>query len=165
MYYSDKPIEDFEEDLLGRSSFARQLADSILSIDLTDSFAIGICGKWGTGKTSVLNMMQKEIDSKGKNEDGSPKAIVMRFEPWNFSTCDQLLAQFFAQMIETVSIDVADESLRKVGTALERYSSGLDLLSLVPIAGTYLKVYCIHKITGQSNDFRNALIIVCDFSR
>ena len=140
MYYSDKPIEDFEEDLLGRSSFARQLADSILSIDLTDSFAIGICGKWGTGKTSVLNMMQKEIDSKGKNEDGSPKAIVMRFEPWNFSTCDQLLAQFFAQMIETVSIDVADESLRKVGTALERYSSGLDLLSLVPIAGTYLKV-------------------------
>ena len=64
MYHSDKPIEQFEDDLLGRASFARQLADSILSIDLTDCFAISICGKWGTGKTSVLNMMQKEIEAK-----------------------------------------------------------------------------------------------------
>ena len=70
MYHSDKPIDQFEEDLLGRAPFARQLADSILSIDLTDSFAVGIYGKWGTGKTSVLNMMQKEIESKAQNEDG-----------------------------------------------------------------------------------------------
>ena len=77
MYHSDKPIEHFEEDLLGRSTFARQLADSILNIDLSDSFAIGIYGRWGTGKTSVLNMMQKEIEAKATDEDGSPKAIVM----------------------------------------------------------------------------------------
>ena len=75
MYHSDKPIDQFEEDLLGRAPFARQLADSILSIDLTDSFAVGIYGKWGTGKTSVLNMMQKEIESKAQNEDGMQSAV------------------------------------------------------------------------------------------
>ena len=103
MYHSDKPIEQKEEDLLGRSTFAQQLADSILSIDLQDSFAIGIYGKWGTGKTSVLNITQKEIESKAINEDGSPRVLVMRFEPWNFSSCDQLLTQFFAQMATVVS--------------------------------------------------------------
>ena len=63
MYHSDKAIQEFDEDLLGRATFARQLAHSVLSIDLADSFAIGIYGKWGTGKTSVLNMMQKEINA------------------------------------------------------------------------------------------------------
>ena len=140
MYHSDKPIEKLEEDVLGRASFAQQLAESILSIDLKDSFAIGIYGKWGTGKTSVLNMMQKEIESKAQNEDGSQKAIIMRFEPWNFSTCDQLLTQFFAQMTAIVSSDKKNKSLQKVGTALERYSSGLELLELIPTVGPFLKV-------------------------
>lgn len=140
MYHSDKPIEQFEDDLLGRESFARQLADSILSIDLTDCFAISICGKWGTGKTSVLNMMQKEIEAKAINEDGSPKAIVMRFEPWNFSTCDQLLTQFFAQMSEIVSKDHKNKALQKIGDALEHYSSGFELLELIPKVGPVLKI-------------------------
>ena len=140
MYHSDKPIDQFEEDLLGRAPFARQLADSILSIDLTDSFAVGIYGKWGTGKTSVLNMMQKEIESKAQNEDGTSKAIVMRFEPWNFSTCDQLLTQFFAQMAAIVSMDRKNKPLQKVGEALEQYSSGFELLELIPTAGPFLKI-------------------------
>lgn len=140
MYHSDKPIEKFEEDLLGRAPFAQQLAESILSIDLKDSFAIGIYGKWGTGKTSVLNMMQKELEKKALNEDGSQKAIIMRFEPWNFSTCDQLLTQFFTQMAAIVSSDKKNKSLQKVGTALERYSSGFELLELIPTVGPFLKI-------------------------
>ena len=140
MYHSDKPIEMFEEDLLGRASFAQQLADSILSIDLKDSFAIGIYGKWGTGKTSVLNMMQKEIEKKAQNDNGPKKAIIMRFEPWNFSTCDQLLTQFFAQMTAIVSSEKKNESLQKVGAALEQYSSGFELLELIPTVGPFLKI-------------------------
>ena len=140
MYHSDKPIEQYEEDLLGRSSFARQLADSILNIDLSDSFAIGIYGRWGTGKTSVLNMMQKEIEAGAIDKDGSPKAIVMRFEPWNFSTCDQLLTQFFTQMAAIVSADPKNKPLQKVGDALEQYSSGFELLELIPTVGPFLRI-------------------------
>ena len=140
MYHSDKPIEQFDEDLLGRATFAKQLADSILSIDLSDSFAIGIYGKWGTGKTSVLNLVQKEIEAKVAREEGNAKAIVMRFEPWNFSTCDQLLTQFFAQMAALVSADDKNEALRKVGSALEQYSSGFGFLELIPGIGPLVKI-------------------------
>ena len=58
MYYSDKPIESRENDLLGRAQFSKHLARSLLKINLSESITVSITGKWGTGKTSVLNMVQ-----------------------------------------------------------------------------------------------------------
>lgn len=74
MYYSDKPIESCEYDLLGRAQFSEYLAQSLLKLDSSESFTVGINGKWGTGKTSVLNMVQKKINilSEGMAENEKP---------------------------------------------------------------------------------------------
>ena len=56
MFRTDQPINTFKEDLLGRHSFAKALAKAILSYDRNDSITIGLFGRWGSGKTSLINM-------------------------------------------------------------------------------------------------------------
>ena len=64
MYYSDKPICNFKEDILGRVGFSKNLAETIYNYYNEDGLVIGIFGKWGTGKTSILNMVLKGIEIK-----------------------------------------------------------------------------------------------------
>ena len=60
-YVADKPIEKADEDLLGRSDFAKQFGKSICEYDSKDGLVIGLYGKWGSGKTSIINMTISEI--------------------------------------------------------------------------------------------------------
>ena len=55
-YVADKPIEKADEDLLGRFDFAKQFGKSISEYDSEDGLVIGLYGKWGSGKTSIINM-------------------------------------------------------------------------------------------------------------
>lgn len=60
-YVADKPIEKADEDLLGRSDFAKQFGKSICEYDSKDGLVIGLYGKCGSGKTSIINMAISEI--------------------------------------------------------------------------------------------------------
>lgn len=53
MYNTDKPIKNVSEDILGRQSFSRHLAEAIIALEKSDNVTIGLYGRWGTGKTSI----------------------------------------------------------------------------------------------------------------
>ena len=55
-YSTDKPINTEEQDLLGRSTFSKQLGKAIYEYNAKDGLVIGLFGKWGTEKTSIINM-------------------------------------------------------------------------------------------------------------
>jgi predicted KAP-like P-loop ATPase len=58
MRYSDKPIDRASLDLLGRAGFALTLARSIDALTVArDGFVIAIQGEWGSGKTSLIEMI------------------------------------------------------------------------------------------------------------
>lgn len=137
MYYSDKPIDSKGDDQLGRYGFAALLAQSLLNLNTQDTFTVGLFGKWGSGKTSIVNMMLNEIDEHQKSCPENEKLIVVHFEPWNFSSADQLLSQFFIRLSSEFR-SKGDERLSKIGEALETYSDAFDLLSAVPLAGNLL---------------------------
>lgn len=50
MFHSDKPISSRSDDLLKRSGFAQLLASTIASLNKSDTFTIGVFGKWESGK-------------------------------------------------------------------------------------------------------------------
>ncbi|MBA2868865.1 P-loop NTPase fold protein [Methanococcus maripaludis] len=59
----DEPISNFKDDLLGRGSFSRSLADRIMYADCeNESLVIGLYGQWGSGKSSIINLMLEHID-------------------------------------------------------------------------------------------------------
>lgn len=135
-YSSDKPIESIEQDLLGRSLFSKQLGKAIYSFDGQDGLVIGLFGKWGTGKTSVINMALNEIKTLAKDEEDKP--LIMKFAPWNYSDKDNLISLFFQGLKNEIDIQGNDDFKKKVGKVLSDYSGALDALALVPIVGSGL---------------------------
>ena len=133
MFSTDKPITDASEDKLGRSGFAERLAKAIINFDTADSYAIALQGAWGCGKTSVLNMAIQKIE-----EATDKKAVIIRFNPWNFTTTGQLIDQFFATMSSKLKLSKSNERLQKVGELVEKYSSILEYTQYIPGVGSYM---------------------------
>lgn len=139
MFHSDKPISSRSDDLLKRSGFARLLANTIASLNKADTFTIGIFGKWGSGKTSVVKMMLQELENQQKSADEQDKIIVIHFEPWNFADSNQLLNQFFARLANEFRRK-SDKGLKAIGDALEGYSDAFTLAELIPEVGLVGKI-------------------------
>lgn len=85
-----------------------------------DSFVFGVCGPWGCGKSSVLRMVARELES-GRSKS---KPLVVSFNPWWFSGHDQLLVSFFSQL----------------GAALGRSDSATGITDIGKRLGTLAKV-------------------------
>ncbi|MFF0495763.1 P-loop NTPase fold protein [Nocardia aobensis] len=88
--YTDTPIQKADEDRLGRSKFAAHLARRIDMASGGPSVVFGLAGPWGSGKSSVLNMIQRELEA------GSVSWQVRRFTPWAASDTDSLIIEFYA---------------------------------------------------------------------
>ena len=131
-YNSDKAIESSEQDLLGRVTFSKQLGEAIYKYDGKDGLVLGVFGKWGTGKTSILNMVVNEINSLSNNDDDSP--IIVKFSPWNYSDKDNLISIFFDDLRKKIEFNSNDENMKQIVKAIDQYSGVLNLLSYTSIA-------------------------------
>lgn len=86
------------EDKLGRKGFAQALAEQINRIwdELRDSrkkasFIMHVHGPWGSGKTSLLNLMRSELQPQQKPNapgSGSGRWIVIDFNAWQQQRID-----------------------------------------------------------------------------
>lgn len=92
-FSADRPIGSREEDLLGRASFADSLASAIKGWKGNDSLVIALYGPWGSGKSSVKNMVLQSLRSA---EADSP--LIVEFNPWQWSGQDQLAEAFFREI-------------------------------------------------------------------
>lgn len=60
--YTDKPVEKITEDSFGIKTYIGGLCEFIVSCDTP--MTISIQGDWGSGKTSMMNMIKKEVEEK-----------------------------------------------------------------------------------------------------
>ncbi len=134
-YYTDKAITSVSEDLLGRASFSRRLGLTISEYIGTDSLVVGLYGKWGTGKTSVINMA---IDTIEETYSRGNMPVIMRFSPWNYADSDALIRIFFAELQSTISADENKQFKKTVSKVLKNYSDILDTVALIPGIGSYI---------------------------
>ena len=119
-YDSDKPIKSSKQDLLGRTTFSKQLGEAIYGYDANDGLVIGLYGKWGTGKTSILNMVINEINDLSRKSDDKP--IIVKFSPWNYSDKNNLISIFFKELKTKISPNNNDEKKRQLAKYLDKYS-------------------------------------------
>lgn len=113
----DNPIQSFEEDLLQRRGFVQLLCRIFGAASSDESTVFALHGEWGSGKTSVKNLLKKELTAKG---DKAP--IPIEFNPWAFSGQDQVLEAFFSEVGKTLGqkSDAKDaaEGFKKLGAYL-----------------------------------------------
>ena len=53
----DQPITELTQDKFNRELFAKSLASTLCSNFYSSSLSIGLYGTWGSGKTSIINMI------------------------------------------------------------------------------------------------------------
>lgn len=134
-YSVDRPIDTEEQDSLGRSLFSKELGKAIYGYNENDGLVIGLFGKWGTGKTSIINMAVNEIDALSVNDKIKP--LIIKFSPWNYSDKDNLISLFFQSLKKKINIR-GDSKLKKTVKALSDYAEAFDALSILPVVGSPL---------------------------
>lgn len=89
---NDSPITHSDDDLLNLRTIALALADEIKGwIDHKASFTIGLSGRWGTGKTSLMNLLKNELTN-------NPNNIIIDFNAWQYETEINLSAPFLREL-------------------------------------------------------------------
>ncbi len=94
-FSADRPIGDRSEDRLGRRGFAETLAHAVRQWRGSDSLVIALYGPWGSGKSSVKNMV---LDTLAADQQGAGRPLVVEFNPWQFANRDQLTEAFFREV-------------------------------------------------------------------
>ena len=85
------------EDELGRNAFVENVTRSLLTANQQSTgITLAIEGDWGSGKTSVLNLIQDKLRTT------APTAIVLRFEPWLTAGQHSLVASFLKELRATI---------------------------------------------------------------
>ena len=72
---TDRPIADSGADYLDNRRYAQGLINFIRKADTP--ITIGIQGGWGSGKTSLINIIQKETETPRDTEEGGVVCVVV----------------------------------------------------------------------------------------
>lgn len=121
---ADAAICSIQEDQLERATFAIDIASSIRNWSSSESLVIGISGRWGEGKTSVLNMVKEALTEDFqsiedvRNPKSPPDSVsqerqpediqILEFQPWQFTGIEVITRSFFQDLGQ--KIGRADES-------------------------------------------------------
>lgn len=124
----DHPVDSVSGDLFRRSEFALRLASLIKNRVDKESVVIGINGKWGEGKTTVLNFIAEDLKSS------YPNTIVIKFNPWRFSEESKLLDIFFTTISKDLSNSLNSEEKKAGMSSHERKE---DIKRMADILGEY----------------------------
>ncbi|WP_299162241.1 P-loop NTPase fold protein [uncultured Tenacibaculum sp.] len=120
-FISSSPISKSEEDIFNFKHYAKKIQKIIQnSSDNPEPLTIGVFGKWGEGKTSFLNLVEKQIDvwKKEKEQNG---ILKYHFNPWRYSTEEEMLFDFFDGLSKMMFVE-KNSVLQKVGKQLVKYS-------------------------------------------
>ena len=111
----DKPIEKSIDDKLGRKDFCKYLAKSLLTTKNKDGYVVLLDGKWGTGKTSIVNLIKEEIRIQiSNNVNLNYLPIIDDFKPWNVTNQDAMISQFFNVISSSFQVNRIKKILQSV---------------------------------------------------
>ena len=129
-FSSDRPIDSRAQDLLARTPFAETFGKAIGSWRGRDSLVLAINGPWGSGKSSLKNMI---VESLSKLVD--TPVTVTQFNPWQWAGQDQLLEAFFSE----IGAALGNVSSPKEGELAKKWNAYGQVLTLGSQATKILK--------------------------
>lgn len=91
---ADGPISALDQDEFSFGEFAQGLAKELIDYRRPRSFVIGIDGPWGSGKTSLLNLVRSSIEQYTSKFDQAERPLILPFSPWIVGNREALLREF-----------------------------------------------------------------------
>ena len=154
---SDEPIETDEDGNYNFSQIAEKMSSTFLSHDLQKGIVIGITGPWGSGKTSLLNLISRRL-SCVKDDKSANSPVILKFSTWLVGNRDTLLSSFLPLLATTVSkhnsnkIDLS--SLYKYATII---STGIQNVNSFVGMTTGMKLPLLNEMLNLGDDVLESL--------
>lgn len=106
--WSDEPTA---QDLLSFRAVASTVVDAVLD-DSLDPIALGLSGAWGSGKTSVLELVRSEIEHRSANAE--TRVLVIPTQPWGYDPAvgpkESLIAEVLAALEKQIDESKGEQS-------------------------------------------------------
>jgi len=125
----DRPIEQGSDDRPDRIPFVENLARALVLEEKdirgrvvarhASGIVVGLTGKWGLGKSSVLNLLAEQLRR-------TEHVVVATLNPWLFKGRDELLAAFFNELRDALGRS-AQEQVREVAKFVDKYRGAITL--------------------------------------
>ncbi|WP_343604821.1 P-loop NTPase fold protein [Fluviicola sp.] len=163
LFEIDDPIQVKDEDLLNRATLSIELANKIIGTNGNNSIAIGITGKWGSGKTSFMNLLKEQF----KNHQD----IIIDFNPWKSLNHEVLIRDFFKTLSSqlekysfTVSKEINEYASELLQSNNQSWSQGIkSFLNLDSTIDLEDRFQSINETLKKLN--KNVVIIIDDVDR
>lgn len=102
-FNGDKALKGAAEDRLGFAAIAEAIAASLARQPTVDGLVVGIEGRWGSGKSSLVNMMLNSL----RNVEDHKRPEIVEFKPWLIGDRDGLLISLFSEL--ATAVDTIEE--------------------------------------------------------
>lgn len=167
--YSDAALESPANDLLGYQAFTNKVADQIHEDTPNEEFIVGIYGQWGSGKSTIVNFIEEELNEKPNHP------TIIRFNPWWFSDDADLMEKYLSQLGASLegynkidelrnkfakfSRSISKFPLSSFGAPADKWAEGLaDIAETEPANINELH----NEISGHLADYEDDIVVIVD---
>jgi predicted KAP-like P-loop ATPase len=148
----DNPIKSGVDDRLQRLDSVKSLVSDIRDVDASEGYVVGIVGSWGSGKTSIVNMIREELEQE-------PAIPIIDFNPWFFSGTNELVESFFREL--AAQMRLKGDRLAKIANTVDMYGGLLSPVSAIPYVGAWFdRLRGAAKVIKEFQDKRKGSINV-----
>ncbi len=104
--------KEVEYDLLERGHIINKLYELVSSCCNEEKFVVALEGKWGSGKTTIINNLKRLI----KNEENI--IVIDNFDPWSYEDEKAMFRGMFDSIMEKIGINF---SIRDINDFIKTY--------------------------------------------
>lgn len=137
------------EDLLGYRFHAKLLKDIVLDDNMLPT-SIGIFGNWGYGKSSLMLLMQKEVDieiAKQKEAGKEWRVLQVRFNGWQYENYESTKYSLIQVLLDSV-----ESYLSANKDFFEKLDGLLRRINLLKVGVLLFKKYAWSQIPSEIKD-------------
>ena len=98
--------KDVDYDLLKRNKIIGDLFNSINYCKNKERFIISLTGQWGSGKTTILNIIKKQLNNENI-------IVVDNFETWKYSNDKALIYCMFDEIMKAIGINFSTLEVKR----------------------------------------------------
>lgn len=137
------------EDLLGYRFHAKLLKDIVLDDNMLPT-SIGIFGNWGYGKSSLMLLMQKEVDNEIAKQKAAGKewrVLQVRFNGWQYENYESTKYSLIQVLLDSV-----ESYLSANKDFFEKLDGLLHRINLLKVGVLLFKKYAWSQIPSEIKD-------------
>ena len=160
--FNDKPIKAPEEDKFGFKALAEAIAASIAKMTAPDGTVIAVNGPWGSGKSSLINLVWHHLANPPENKDLNLK--IVDFKCWWFRGEEALTIAFFRELCSAMEPDEQEtkKAISELGAQLLASPLAGAMTNLVAPTMGPVFMECIASFIKQDETVEKLHKKICD---